>query len=74
MGDSNISHSDGVQPVSSVRANCDELVNSAQNGVEHIELTQSVRNGTPGADGLQEKARDGSAGPRKADEYQVDFS
>jgi hypothetical protein len=85
MGDSDISHSNGVQPVSPVisteetaftadRVNCDELVNSARNGVEHIELTQSVRNGMSSADGLHEKAKSGSAGPRRADEYQVDFS
>jgi hypothetical protein len=85
MGDPDISHSNGVQPVLPVipteetaftadRLNCDKLVSSARNGVEHTELTQSVRNGTSGAGGLHEKTKTGSAGPRRADEYQVDFS
>lgn len=85
MEDSSFSHSNGVPPVSPVVSmengtpsadgmKYDTLIDSAKNGVEHIKIGQSTQNDMPGGGGLGGHAKANSTGPRRADEFQVDFS
>jgi hypothetical protein len=79
MEDSSFSHSNGVPTVSPVVSmengtpsadgmKYDTLIDSAKNGVEHINIGQSTQNDMSGDGGL------GGHAKAKADEFQVDFS
>jgi len=86
MEDSSFSHSNSVPPVSPVVSmengtpsadgmKYDTLIDSVKNGVEHINIGQSTQTDmSGGGGGLGGHAKANSTGPRRADEFQVDFS